>query len=330
MRGAKQSEREFVNQNVFGSDVGFLPPKRRHQAATLSTMTRRRVLLAFLCISALALPTTHAAHSRRRPVVVRREVEPRYDRSITTFSSDGRLQQVEYGLEASRRGDSVVAVSSNTTTCIAVHSSDKVHRIDAHIIMVTAGLVGDGRMLASTLRSQCHRFRIMTGEEPTLQEVARLAADLQHMLTRNPGGRPLGCTAILAGVEDGIALRLFQTDPGGILEECHFCAAGKGQDKAMSHLESLINDLDKSSKEEGQGDTTDQTQMIRGVAEIALDALQDKEGPSHVDVWKLQGDKTRRGGVHLRCIQKITRQDLTLLKGRLSKLVGSSMDAAGE
>ena len=89
-------------------------------------------------------------------------------RSITTFSSDGRLQQVEYGMEAARRGDSVVAMKYNDTICIAVHSSDKVHRIDDHVIMVTAGLAGDGRMLASTVRLQCQQFRQATGEAPSI------------------------------------------------------------------------------------------------------------------------------------------------------------------
>ena len=67
-----------------------------------------------------------------------------------------------------------------------------------------------------------------------------MAASLQHELTRTPGARPLGCTAILAGVDNLTGLKLFQTDSGGILEECFYCAAGKGQEKAMSSLDSLI------------------------------------------------------------------------------------------
>lgn len=272
-------------------------------------------------MTSLSFHAIDAAHSRRRPTVVRREVEPRYDRSITTFSSDGRLLQVEYGLEASRRGDPVVAMTfSDNMTCIAVHSSDKVHRIDDHILMITAGLAGDGRMLASTLRTQCQRFRLATGEAPTIQEVAKIAASLQHSLTKTPGARPLGCTAILSGVEDdGTTLRLFQTDSGGILQECHYCAAGKGQEKAMSSLERLSNDL--HSAIEGE-----EMQMIRGIATVALEALNDKDGSSHVDVWIIQGDKIRRGGIHLRCIQKVTRNDLPRLKEE-SLLLAKKIDA---
>ena len=130
---------------------------------------------------------THAAHSRRRPAV-RRAVEPRYDRSITTFSSDGCLQQVEYGMEAAHRGDTVAAMATEDLVAIAVSSSqnnNKVHRIDHHVLLVTTGLVGDGRALASALRTSCQQFRLSYGEPPTVAQVAKMAAKMQHDLRKN-------------------------------------------------------------------------------------------------------------------------------------------------
>jgi 20S proteasome alpha/beta subunit len=256
--------------------------------------------------------------------VIRAE-EPRYDRSITTFSSHGRLQQVEYGLEASRRGDPVVAMAfPSVGACISVNkcSDNKVHRIDAHIIMITSGLVGDGRALASFLRQACQRFRMSTGEAPTLIEVARMAAEQQHGLTRKAGARPLGCTAILAGVEGGTnnnTVRLFQTDPGGIMEECHYCAAGKGQDKAMTLLQKLSDEVQVISSVEHKENVIDITRVAQGVAEVALDVLEEKDGLAHVDVWILQGEKGRRGDIRLKCVQKVRQEDLSLLKDLLSK-----------
>lgn len=280
-----------------------------------------RLLFKFLLVS-LSISSANAAHSRRRPVVIRREVEPRYDRSITTFSSDGRLQQVEYGLEASRRGDPVVAMAFPSLVCISVSSSDKVHRIDDHIIMVTCGLAGDGRFLASSLRIACQRFRLSNGEAPTLQEVARMAADFQHQLTRSPGARPLGCTAILAGVEGGgtTVVRMFQTDPGGIMEECHYCAAGKGQDKAMTLLQKLSDELKARSDDEPTENVLDRTTRVtQGVARVALDTLEEKDDASHVDVWILQGETSRRGQIRLTCVQKVNQKNLPDLNYCVSK-----------
>ena len=146
----------------------------------------------------------------------------------------------------------------------------------------------------------------------------RIAAESQHLLTRTPGRRPLGCTAILAGVEDGTTLRLFQTDAGGILEERQYCAAGKGQDKAMTALENLFDELQSSLEDK---DAMDRRKMIPGVAQVAMEALEGKDDPPHVDVWIVQGDTSRRGGIHIRCIQKIRQKDLALLSERILSMM---------
>jgi hypothetical protein len=118
----------------------------------------------------------------------------KYDRAITTFSADGRLQQVEYGMEAANRGDSVVAALINETSAIVavLRGSDKVHRVDSHVLLVTAGLAGDGRALAASLRSSCQRHVPSYGEPPTVHEVAHMASASAARVDENGGGETLG------------------------------------------------------------------------------------------------------------------------------------------
>jgi hypothetical protein len=81
------------------------------------------MILSLLFVALCWIPeVVESAHSRRR-FVTRRDVEPRYDRSITTFSADGRLSQVEYGLEASLRGSTVTAILCPSGICLFVKGS---------------------------------------------------------------------------------------------------------------------------------------------------------------------------------------------------------------
>ena len=215
-----------------------------------------------------------AAQSRRR-VVIRRSGNRNddvYDRSITTFSQDGRLAQVEYGMEASLKGSSIAAAklnrnnNKNSGVIIVLQNSSfgKIHRLDHHLFLVTSGLAGDARFLANNLRRQCQNHRLAYGEAPTTEQIAKVAGELQHELTRTGGARPLGCTAIVVGMDESsspsssstsasgssggssvvgetmIEPRLFSTDPGGIVEECSYCAAGNERQKVEKVLSSLL------------------------------------------------------------------------------------------
>jgi len=316
----------------------------------------------FLLSSSSVVNVVDAAHPRRR-MTIRREGAA-YDREITTFTEDGRLAQVEYGLEASLRGSTVGAIqvripstteegefdeeerqpqndktatatvtessSSCIVVCIETSSFGKMHRIDDHIWMVTAGLAGDARMLANQARRACQNHRLRYGEAPTTQQVARITADFYHQLTRMGGCRPLGCTSILMGVDDSTNAKLFRTDPGGGVEECRFCAAGNSQDTVGKELTALVasfngdNDIGEADDNEGENNPRNQRRMSSSIARIAATMADkvlrvvDKSGKSRkgddqqrttLDVWTIQPMKHRRGGMLATCYSDVRKDN---------------------
>ena len=279
----------------------------------------------------VVLPSTiDAAHSRRR-VVYRRDDSTTYDREITTFSEDGRLSQVEYGIEASLRGSTVGVIKINNTIVICVENSSfgKMHRVDDHLWMLTAGLAGDARMIAHQIRFQCQNHRFNYGEPPTVKDAARMTAELQHTLTRVGGYRPLGCSAILLGVCDyddakGSRTQIFQTDPGGGLEECDFCAAGKERTNFGKDLKGLLDQVDEAMKRKSKS-SFPLSKIVSKMTDALFRRLDpfttsDKKRPQMLDVWTIQPMEGHRGEMLATCYRNVEKSQIKKLMEEIDKV----------
>src|SRR3990167_6625930 len=92
-----------------------------------------------------------------------------YDRSITMFSPDGRLLQVEYAKKTVKQGstalgiackDGVVLISDKriTSKLMVPEAVEKMFKIDDHMGATAAGIISDARVLVdrAQLRAQQH------------------------------------------------------------------------------------------------------------------------------------------------------------------------------
>ncbi|MFX1388986.1 MAG: archaeal proteasome endopeptidase complex subunit alpha [Promethearchaeota archaeon] len=169
-----------------------------------------------------------------------------YDRALTVFSPEGRLFQVEYALEAVRRGTLAVAVKSKEDVCLAAQikiasvlmdadSIDKIFQVDEHIGVAISGLHADSRALINYARVQAQSFRLTYDEPVRLNMLAKAVADLKQQYTQFGGVRPWGCALFFIGI-DATGTQIYTTSPSGIYRSFKAYALGSGEATAREFL----------------------------------------------------------------------------------------------
>jgi proteasome alpha subunit len=190
-----------------------------------------------------------------------------YDRGITIFSPDGRLYQVEYAREAVKRGTASIGVRTSDGVVLAVDkrirsplmerdSVEKIHKVDDHIGIASAGHVADARQLIDFARRRAQVNGLRYGEPIGVETLTKEVTDYIQQYTQVGGARPFGVALIIAGIADGEP-RLYETDPSGTPYEWKALAVGADRGDIREYLEAnYAEDLD-----------------IRGGVRLALEAL---------------------------------------------------------
>ena len=175
-----------------------------------------------------------------------------YDRGITIFSPDGRLYQVEYAREAVERGSASVGVRTADGVILAADrqprsslierdSIEKIHSVDTHVGVASAGHVADARQLVDFARRQAQIEQLRYGEQVGVETLTKHVTDHIQQYTQTGGARPFGVALLVGGVEAGRP-RLFETDPSGTPYEWKAVAIGGGRDRIQAHLEANYRD----------------------------------------------------------------------------------------
>jgi proteasome alpha subunit len=170
-----------------------------------------------------------------------------YDRGITIFSPDGRLYQVEYAREAVKRGTASIGVRTQDGVVLVVDkqtrspllegsSVEKLHKIDDHVGVASAGHVADARQLIDFARQQSQVNQVRYDEPIGVETLTKEVTDHIQQYTQVGGARPFGVALLIGGVEDGEP-RLFETDPSGTSNEWKAVAIGSGRADVQDFLE---------------------------------------------------------------------------------------------
>jgi 20S proteasome subunit alpha 4 len=171
-----------------------------------------------------------------------------YGRSITRFSPDGRLFQIEHAHAAVQRGTTVVAVQSKDLIVVGVEKLTiaklqdpstfrKVVALDSHVMCAFAGLHADARVLVQRAQVECQSHRLTYEDPITIERIARYIATVQLQYTQFGGKRPFGVTTLVCGFDSTNAPHIYETLPNGAYTEWKARTIGRHDGTTMEFLE---------------------------------------------------------------------------------------------
>lgn len=177
-----------------------------------------------------------------------------YDRTITVFSPDGRLFQVEYALETVNRGATIVGIACPEGVVLGAEEKIetplqdtnftwKLYTIDDHLGAAVVGLGSDARILIDQARIYAQSNRLTYDEPIDVEIMTKRVGDVKQLYTQHAGVRPFGVSIIFGGV-DKTGSRVFTTDPSGSYRGYKAVAVGIGREMVEGILkEEYTEDL---------------------------------------------------------------------------------------
>ncbi len=170
-----------------------------------------------------------------------------YDMAITQFSPEGRLFQVEYAIEAVRRGTTSIVCRNSNSVVFTVEKksselqeiigSEKIFKVDDHIGVAIAGLTADARVLVDRARVQAQVNILNYDETISIKDSTLNICEYLQMFTQNAGVRPFGVSFLIAGIDSNGEASLYLTDPSGAMWGYKAFAIGSGATEARAYLE---------------------------------------------------------------------------------------------
>ncbi len=171
--------------------------------------------------------------------------------SLTTFSSKGKLLQIEYALNAVSKGETALGIKGKNCVVLAAEkkissvlieesSLQKIAQLGDNIGALYAGLGPDFRVLCKKSRKISMEYKMKFMESMYTGTLVSEISQVVQEYTQSGGVRPFGVSTLIAGY-DGQGPHLYQLDPSGAYYEWKATAIGKNMKNAKNFLEKRYN-----------------------------------------------------------------------------------------
>ncbi|KAG0212044.1 hypothetical protein BGX28_006942 [Mortierella sp. GBA30] len=172
-----------------------------------------------------------------------------YDVSVSTYSPDGRVFQVEYAGKAVENSGTAIGIRVKDGVVLAVEkliqskllvpgANRRIQNVDRHIGIATAGLLADGRHIVKRAREEAQSWRDIYRMPIDGPNIAQRVGDYIAAYTLYSSVRPFGCSTIIATM-DNTGPKMYMVEPSGLYWGYHGTAIGKGRQVAKTEIEKL-------------------------------------------------------------------------------------------
>ncbi|ODQ65010.1 N-terminal nucleophile aminohydrolase [Nadsonia fulvescens var. elongata DSM 6958] len=184
-----------------------------------------------------------------------------YDSALSVFSPDGHVFQVEYALEAVKRGTCAVGVKGADVVILGCEKRNamklqdtritpsKICQVDSHVALAFAGLNADARILIDKARVEAQSHRLTVEDPVSIEYITKHIAGVQQKYTQSGGVRPFGISTLVVGFDPNDSTpRLYQTEPSGIYSAWKSNAIGRSSKTVREFLEKNYQaDMDRQA-----------------------------------------------------------------------------------
>ena len=119
-----------------------------------------------------------------------------YDRSITMFSPDGRLLQVEYAKKTVKQGSTAIGIACKDGVVFVVdkrvsskllvpEAIEKMFVIDDHVAAAASGIISDARVLVDRAQMRAQQHAVTYDSKVDTLSLVKEICDMKQICTQS-------------------------------------------------------------------------------------------------------------------------------------------------